>query len=122
MSDKNEILKSFFKTIKEAQKRGDDSLLDISKIMNTEQFKHFKELERIVHRLFNAETLFEGLRTTIEDKTLSEQQQVSVLAIMKIFETFVSGMSKAQDKVKEEANELFTSSLDEDGGSDGMYI
>ena len=109
----NKILNGFLETIKEAQENGDDTLLDIREIMNKEQFKHFRELEKVVHTLFNAENLFEGVRETVDGKQLSDEQQICVLAIVKLFETFVAGMSKAQEN---------SGLPDVKGGSDGMYI
>ena len=109
----NEILNGFLETIKEAQSNGDDTLLDIREIMNKEQFKQFRDLEKVVHTLFSAENLFEGVKETVDGKQLSDEQQICVLAIVKLFETFVAGMSKAQDKLD---------SSDVNGGSDGMYI
>ena len=118
----NELLNSFLRTIEEANKEGEDKLLDIGDIMNTRQFNKFKTLELIIHKLFSDNSLYDGLKDTVSTTKLTEGQQISVIAIMKIFETFVSGMSKAQASVQEMSEHFEDSSSVNEDGADGMFI
>ena len=118
----NELLNRFLRTIEEANKEGEDKLLDIGDIMNTRQFNKFKTLELIIHKLFSANSLYDGLKDTVSTTKLTEGQQISVIAIMKIFETFVSGMNKAQESVQEMSQHFEDSSSVNEDGADGMFI
>jgi len=114
MSDEqNKLLKDFLETIKESADTN-ETVLDIREIMNTRQFNKFTQLEKIINTLFTSDTLFDGLEKTVNGKRLTEAQQVSVLAIMKIFEAFVTGMSQAKDLVKNNKDNVVSS-------GDGMY-
>ena len=112
----NKLLKAFLETIKTQAETG-ETVLDIREIMNTRQFNKFKQLEKVINTLFKSDKLFDGLEKTVNGKSLTEAQQVSVLAIMKIFEAFVTGVSKAQDKVSSDT----MSEVIKSGGADRMY-
>lgn len=118
----NRLLNSFLESIRESYKTEEETLLDIRDIMNTRQFNKFKTLEGIIHNLFSADTLYDGLNDTVSSTNLTEGQQISVIAIMKIFETFVSGMSKAQESVQEMSKHFEDNSSVSERGADGMFI
>ena len=90
----NLLLRNFLATIKNVEKSKDDLVLDVLEVMDNQQATQFKELEEIVSRIFTSKTLCEALQKTIEETNLSNEQQVSTLAIMKIFETLMVTMER----------------------------
>ena len=112
--DKNELLKRFLKEVENAE----EDMFDIKHLMTGVQRSNFDKLENVVATLFSADNLYAGLETTIEEEELSNNQQVSVLVFLKIFETFLRTVSTLGGNTPT-PDEIYGSSIKEPDG--GMY-
>jgi len=83
----NNILKQFVDIIKERGRT--DELFDITTILSNKQEKKFERMQEMMGKLFSAGNLAEGLEKVADDK-LTEDEQISILMIMKLMETMMS--------------------------------
>ena len=90
----NKILTEFLDMIDEAHKI-EASNIDIKKILSPAQFRQFTEMEEVINNMFSANNLHEGIRKTIDGAKLNNTQQINVLIMLKIFETFIGAMKEA---------------------------
>ena len=86
----NNILKKFANVINE--KKNSDEMFDITTILTDKQSEKFKKLQVVMAKLFSAENLAEGLEKVADDDNLNEDEQMSILLIMKLVETMMSEM------------------------------
>ena len=86
----NNILKKFANVINE--KKDSDEMFDITTILTDKQSKKFQKLQVVMAKLFSAENLAEGLEKVADDDNLNEDEQMSILLIMKLVETMMSEM------------------------------
>jgi len=71
------------------------SNIDIKKILTPIQFRQFNTMEQVINDMFTSENLHEGIRKTIDGAKLNNTQQINVLIMLKIFETFIGTMKEA---------------------------
>ena len=83
----NNILKEFVDIINERGRT--DELFDITTILSDKQEKKFERMQEMMGKLFSAGNLAEGLEKVADDK-LTEDEQISILMIMKLMETMMS--------------------------------
>ena len=86
----NNILKKFANVINE--KKNSDEMFDITTILTDKQSKKFQKLQVVMAKLFSADNLAEGLEKVADDNNLNEDEQMSILLIMKLVETMMSEM------------------------------
>ena len=86
----NNILKKFANAINE--RKESDEMFDITTILTDKQSKKFQKLQVVMAKLFSAENLAEGLEKVADDNNLNEDEQMSILLIMKLVETMMSEM------------------------------
>ena len=84
----NNILKKFANVISEM--KDSDEMFDITTILTEKQSKKFQKLQVVMAKLFSAENLAEGLDKVADDDNLNEDEQMSILLIMKLVETMMS--------------------------------
>ena len=84
----NNILKKFANIINE--KKNSDEMFDITTILTNKQSKKFQKLQVVMAKLFSADNLAEGLEKVADDDNLNEDEQMSILLIMKLVETMMS--------------------------------
>ena len=84
------ILKRFVKIINE--RKESDEMFDITTILTDNQSKKFQKLQVVMAKLFSADNLAEGLGKVADDDNLNEDEQMSILLIMKLVETMMSDM------------------------------
>ena len=90
----NKILIEFLDMIDEAHKV-EASNIDIKKILTPIQYRHFTKMEQVINDMFTSNNLHEGIRKTIDGAKLTDTQQINVLIMLKIFETFIGAMKEA---------------------------
>ena len=90
----NKILTEFLDMIDEAHKV-EASNIDIKKILTPTQFRQFTTMETVINNMFMSNNLHEGIRKTIDGAGLTKTQQINVLIMLKIFETFIGAMKEA---------------------------
>ena len=90
----NKILTEFLDMIDEAHKI-EASNIDVKKILTPTQFRQFTKMEEVINNMFSANNLHEGIRKTIDGAKLNNTQQINVLIMLKIFETFIGVMKEA---------------------------
>ena len=90
----NKILIEFLDMIDEAHKV-EASNIDIKKILTPIQYRHFTKMEQVINDMFTSNNLHEGIRKTIDGAKLNNTQQINVLIMLKIFETFIGAMKEA---------------------------
>ena len=71
------------------------SNIDIKKILTPIQFRQFNTMEQVINNMFMSDNLHEGIRKTIDGAKLNNTQQINVLIMLKIFETFIGAMKEA---------------------------
>jgi hypothetical protein len=71
------------------------SNIDVKKILTPTQFRQFTQMEKVITNMFSSNNLHEGIRKTIDGAKLSNTQQINVLIMLKIFETFIGAMKEA---------------------------
>ena len=52
-------------------------------------------MEQVINDMFTSNNLHDGIRKTIDGAKLTNTQQINVLIMLKIFETFISMMKEA---------------------------
>ena len=90
----NKILTEFLDMIDEAHKI-EASNIDVKKILTPTQFRQFTQMEQVINDMFTSNNLHEGIRKTIDGAKLTNTQQINVLIMLKIFETFIGAMKEA---------------------------
>ena len=90
----NKILTEFLDMIDEAHKV-EASNIAIKKILTPTQFRQFTTMETVINNMFMSNNLHEGIRKTIDGAVLTNTQQINVLIMLKIFETFIGAMKEA---------------------------
>ena len=90
----NKILTEFLDMIDEAHKI-EASNIDVKKILTPTQFRQFNTMEQVINDMFTSNNLHEGIRKTIDGAKLNNTQQINVLIMLKIFETFIGVMKEA---------------------------
>ena len=90
----NKILTEFLDMIDEAHKI-EASNIDVKKILTPTQFRQFNTMEQVINDMFTSNNLHEGIRKTIDGAKLTNTQQINVLIMLKIFETFIGVMKEA---------------------------
>ena len=90
----NKILNEFLDMIDEAHKI-EASNIDVKKILTPTQFRQFNTMEQVINDMFTSNNLHEGIRKTIDGAKLTNTQQINVLIMLKIFETFIGAMKEA---------------------------
>ena len=90
----NKILIEFLDMIDEAHKI-EASNIDVKKILTPTQFRQFTQMETVITNMFTSNNLHEGIRKTIDGAKLTNTQQINVLIMLKIFETFIGAMKEA---------------------------
>ena len=90
----NKILTEFLDMIDEAHKI-EASNIDVKKILTPTQFRQFTQMETVITNMFMSNNLHEGIRKTIDGAKLNNTQQINVLIMLKIFETFIGVMKEA---------------------------
>jgi len=90
----NKILSEFLSLIDDAHSK-DASNIDVKKILTPSQFRQFKTMEQVINDMFTSNNLHDGIRKTIDGAKLTNIQQINVLIMLKIFETFISMMKEA---------------------------
>jgi len=90
----NKILSEFISLIDTAHSK-DASNIDVKKILTASQFRQFNKMEQVINDMFTSNNLHEGIRKTIDGAKLTNTQQINVLIMLKIFETFISVMKEA---------------------------
>ena len=90
----NKILNEFLRMIDDAHKV-EASNIDIKKILTPTQFRQFNTMEEVINNMFMSDNLHEGIRKTIDGAKLNNTQQINVLIMLKIFETFIGAMKEA---------------------------
>lgn len=90
----NKILNEFLDMIDDAHKI-EASNIDVKKILSPIQFRQFTKMEQVITNMFSSNNLHEGIRKTIDGAELTNTQQIHVLIMLKIFETFISMMKEA---------------------------
>ena len=71
------------------------SNIDVKKILTPTQFRQFNTMEQVINDMFTSNNLHEGIRKTIDGAKLTNTQQINVLIMLKIFETFIGAMKEA---------------------------
>ena len=71
------------------------SNIDIKKILTPTQFRQFNTMEEVINNMFMSDNLHEGIRKTIDGAKLNNTQQINVLIMLKVFETFIGAMKEA---------------------------
>ena len=90
----NKILTEFLDMIDEAHKI-EASNIDVKKILSPTQYRQFTKMEDVIRNMFTSDNLHEGIRKTIDGAKLTNTQQINVLIMLKIFETFIGAMKEA---------------------------
>ena len=90
----NNILKKFVDVIKERGKT--DEMFDITTILSDTQEEKFQKMQELMSKLFSATNLADGLEKVADDN-LSEDEQISILMVMKLVETMMSEVDKVSD-------------------------
>ena len=90
----NKILIEFLDMIDEAHKI-EASNIDVKKILTPTQFRQFTQMETVITNMFMSNNLHEGIRKIIDGAKLTNTQQINVLIMLKIFETFIGAMKEA---------------------------
>ena len=90
----NKILTEFLDMIDNAHKI-EASNIDVKKILTPTQFRQFTKMEEVITYMFTSNNLHEGIRKTIDGAKLNNTQQINVLIMLKIFETFIGAMKEA---------------------------
>ena len=90
----NKILNEFLRMIDDAHKV-EASNIDIKKILTPTQFRQFNTMEEVINNMFMSDNLHEGIRKTIDGAKLNNTQQINVLIMLKVFETFIGAMKEA---------------------------
>ena len=90
----NKILDKFLTMIDDAS-NNQASTIDVKKILTPTQFRQFNKMEKVITTMFTSNNLHEGIRKTINDAELTSTQQINVLIMLKIFETFIGVMKEA---------------------------
>ena len=90
----NKILTEFLDMIDDAHKV-EASNIDVKKILTPTQFRQFTQMEQVINDMFTSNNLHEGIRKTIDGAKLTNTQQINVLIMLKIFETFIGAMKEA---------------------------
>ena len=90
----NKILTEFLDMIDDAHKI-EASNIDVKKILTPTQFRQFTKMEEVITNMFTSNNLHEGIRKTIDGAKLTNTQQINVLIMLKIFETFIGVMKEA---------------------------
>ena len=90
----NKILDKFLTMIDSASV-SETSTVDVKKILTPTQFRQFNKMEKVITNMFTSSNLHEGIRKTINDAELTSTQQINVLIMLKIFETFIGAMKEA---------------------------
>ena len=90
----NNILRNFMDMIDEVKETRSHSTVDVKKILTESQFRQFTKMERVITNLFTSGDLHTGIRKTINGPELTKAQQINVLIMLKIFETFITMMNE----------------------------
>ena len=90
----NKILDKFLTMIDDAS-NNQASTIDVKKILTPTQFRQCNKMEKVITTMFTSNNLHEGIRKTINDAELTSTQQINVLIMLKIFETFIGVMKEA---------------------------
>ena len=90
----NKILNEFLDMIDQAHKI-EASNIDVKKILTPTQFRQFNTMEEVINNMFMSDNLHEGIRKTIDGAKLNNTQQINVLIMLKVFETFIGPMKEA---------------------------
>ena len=90
----NKILTEFLDMIDEAHKI-EATNIDVKKILSPTQYRQFTKMEDVIRNMFTSDNLHEGIRKTIDGAKLTNTQQINVLIMLKIFETFIGVMKEA---------------------------
>ena len=90
----NKILNEFLRMIDDAHKV-EASNIYIKKILTPTQFRQFNTMEEVINNMFMSDNLHEGIRKTIDGAKLNNTQQINVLIMLKVFETFIGAMKEA---------------------------
>ena len=90
----NKILTEFLDMIDEAHKI-EASNIDVKKILSPTQYRQFTKMEDVIRNMFTSDNLHDGIRKTIDGAKLTNTQQINVLIMLKIFETFIGVMKEA---------------------------
>ena len=84
------ILKKFVTEINE--RKDSNEMFDITTILTDKQSIKFQKLQVVMAKLFSAGNIAEGLEKVANENELSEDEQMSILLIMKLVETMMSEM------------------------------
>lgn len=80
--------------IDEAKDTRSGETIDVKKILTESQYRQFTKMERVITNLFTSGDLHTGIRKTIAGPELTKTQQINVLIMLKIFETFINMMNE----------------------------
>ena len=92
--NKNNILSNFMDMIEEVKETRSGDTVDVKKILTESQYRQFVKMERVITNLFTSGDLHTGVRKTINGPELTKAQQINVLIMLKIFETFINMMNE----------------------------
>ena len=92
--NKNNILNNFMDLIDEVKDTRSQESVDVKKILTESQYRQFVKMERVITNLFTSGDLHTGIRKTIAGPELTKTQQINVLIMLKIFETFINMMNE----------------------------
>jgi len=93
--NKNNILGNFMDMIDEATESNKTEMVDVKKILTESQYRQFRKMETVITNLFTSGDLHTGIRKTLSGPELTNTQQINVLIMLKIFETFINMMNEA---------------------------
>jgi len=88
---KNKILRKFVSEIDSSDK----DYLDIRSIFTTRQKNVYTKLERTMDVLFSSKNIYDGLSEIIEQHELTQNEQVFVLMILKMYEVAFSAFDES---------------------------
>jgi len=88
------ILTKFVDVIRERGKT--DELFDITTILSDTQEEKFQRMQELMSKLFSATNLADGLEKVADDN-LTEDEQISILMVMKLVENMMSEVDAVSD-------------------------
>jgi|1_EtaG_2_1085319.scaffolds.fasta_scaffold18852_3 hypothetical protein len=89
---RNKILRKF---VSEIDSNEEKDYLDIRTIFTTRQKNVYTKLERTMDVLFSSKNIYEGLSEIIEQHDLTQNEQVFVLMILKMYEVAFSAFDES---------------------------
>ena len=89
--NKNKILRKFVSEIDNSDK----DYLDIRSIFTARQKNVYTKLERTMDVLFSSKNIYDGLGEIIEQHDLTQNEQVFVLMILKMYEVAFSAFDES---------------------------